>query len=60
VISCTTWSSVSSLREASTTLAPRCAAVRAVARPMPLEAPVMTMTCWLSGLSLAAMRAPVE
>ena len=34
-----------SLRDASTRLAPCRAAARAVARPMPLDAPVMTMTC---------------
>ncbi len=37
--------SVCSLREARTSLAPSLAAASAVARPMPLEAPVMTMTC---------------
>ena len=40
----------SPLRAASTTRAPRSAAIRAVARPMPDDAPVMTMTCSLSGL----------
>src|SRR4051812_13384764 len=38
-----------SFRAARTTFAPRCAAHRAVTRPMPLEAPVMTTTCWSSG-----------
>jgi hypothetical protein len=42
------WSSASS-RAASTTVAPRAAAIRAVARPMPLEAPVITITCSSSG-----------
>nr|WP_261339998.1 hypothetical protein [Zavarzinella formosa] len=34
----------SSLREAITTLAPAFAAAPAVAKPMPLEAPVITIT----------------
>jgi hypothetical protein len=37
--------SVAALRATSTTRAPRLAAVSAVARPMPLEAPVTTTTC---------------
>ena len=37
-------------KPASTIRAPRAAAILAVARPMPLEAPVMTMTCAPSGL----------
>src|SRR5688572_24566117 len=32
--------------------APLSAALRAVQRPMPLDAPVMTMVCWSSGLNL--------
>src|SRR5919199_134338 len=43
--------SASSLRAASTSAAPRSAAMRAVVRPMPLEAPVMTMTCRSNGFS---------
>jgi hypothetical protein len=39
------WSSASPLRAASTSLAPASAAMRAVVRPMPLVAPVMTITC---------------
>jgi hypothetical protein len=42
-------------RDASTTLAPRLPASRAVASPIPLEAPVMTMTCSLIGFSLMGM-----
>src|SRR3954452_15563994 len=42
-------------RAARTSLAPCSAAARAVARPMPLEAPVMTMTCWSRGLRSTAM-----
>src|SRR3954469_876090 len=41
-----------SLRAAITTRAPRLAAIRAVARPIPLEAPVMTMTWCLRALGL--------
>src|SRR3954471_21407584 len=41
-----------SLRAAITTRAPRLAAIRAVARPIPLEAPVMTMTWSLRALGL--------
>jgi hypothetical protein len=37
-------SSASELRAATTTAAPRRTASRAVARPIPLEAPVMTRT----------------
>ena len=48
-------SSVSPLRAASTTLAPFLAAVSAVARPMPDDAPVMTMTCWSRGFSFTLM-----
>src|SRR4051812_34206701 len=44
-ISLVTASRSAVLRAASTTRAPRLAAIRAVARPMPLDAPVMTMTC---------------
>jgi hypothetical protein len=43
--------SASALREASTRRAPRRAAMRAVARPMPLDAPVITMVCWWRGFS---------
>jgi hypothetical protein len=39
------------LREFSTTQAPRRTAARAVASPIPLSAPVMTMTCRSSGFS---------
>ena len=48
------WMSASS-RDASTTRAPRLPASSAVASPIPLDAPVMTMTCSLIGLSLMGM-----
>ena len=51
VISLTTCWSASSLRETSTTWAPSFAAWQAVTRPIPLEAPVITMICRCSGLS---------
>ncbi len=38
-----------------TTAAPRVTASRAVASPFPLEPPVMTIVCFLSGLSRGAM-----
>src|SRR5437763_7279772 len=44
--------SVSVLRAARTSLAPWRAAASAVASPMPLDAPVITMTCSESGLCL--------
>src|SRR5512132_3611195 len=47
--------SPSSLRAARTRLAPRRAAMRAVARPMPLVAPVITITCVLRGFVLNRM-----
>src|SRR5690349_933381 len=55
VISSAIVASVSSLREARTSLAPNAEAVSAVARPMPLDAPVMTMTCSPIGLSATFM-----
>src|SRR6266566_6929323 len=42
--------SAASLRAASTSRAPRCAAMRAVVKPIPLDAPVITMTCSSRGL----------
>ena len=42
-------------RAASTSLAPCRAAMRAVASPMPEDAPVTTMTCSETGFSLTAM-----
>ena len=44
VIPRSTSASASALRAARTTFAPRLAASLAVARPMPLDAPVTTMT----------------
>ena len=41
-----------SFRAASTTQAPRLAARLAVTSPIPLDAPVITMTCSSSGLSV--------
>jgi hypothetical protein len=38
------------LRAAMTMRAPRFAAMRAVVRPIPLEAPVITRTCSFNGL----------
>src|SRR5215470_5593583 len=58
LIRSTTSSSVSLLRAASTTLAPFLAAVSAVHRPMPLDAPVMTITCSLIGLREMDMVTP--
>src|SRR4051812_25497067 len=46
--------SVSVLRAASTSFGPARAAASAVARPMPLVAPVITITCWASGLCLGS------
>jgi hypothetical protein len=46
------WRSDSSLRAASTSRAPRLAAIRAVTKPMPLLAPVMTITWSLSFFNL--------
>jgi hypothetical protein len=43
------------LREASTSLAPFLAAALAVASPIPLEAPVITITCSLSDFNLIAI-----
>src|SRR5690606_34748761 len=48
-------SSSSALRAVRTTFAPSRAAARAAARPIPLVAPVITMTCSLIGLSETAM-----
>src|SRR5919202_4449477 len=48
-ISETALSSASTLRAVTTTFAPRSPARRAIARPRPLEAPVTTTTCSLSG-----------
>src|SRR5919107_2141634 len=48
--STTRWRSAA-LRAARTTRAPRLAACRAVTRPMPLDAPVITMTCSDKGRS---------
>src|SRR5574338_4567 len=50
----------SSLRAARTRLAPLRAAMRAVASPMPLVAPVITMTCWSSGFVLNRMPCGVQ
>src|SRR3954454_4003210 len=55
LISETIVASVDSLREASTSFAPCSAASSAAANPMPLEAPVMTMTCWLRGFNEIAI-----
>ena len=44
-----------SSRELSTTRARRRAAISAVASPIPLEAPVITSTCSLSGFSVTLM-----
>src|SRR5688572_19115659 len=52
-----TSASVRSLRAVRTTRAPCDAADRAVASPIPLEAPVMTMTCLAMGLRSVGMRA---
>ncbi len=46
------------LRAARTTLAPRLAAVSAVARPMPDDAPVITITCSDSFFNFADMMYP--
>src|SRR5215217_6977398 len=43
------------LRETSTTRAPRFAASRAVTRPMPLDAPVITTTWSASGFSFTSI-----
>src|SRR3954462_15561453 len=55
LISETIVASVDSLREASTSFAPCSAASSAAANPMPLEAPVMTMTCWSRGFNEMAI-----
>src|ERR671932_2279648 len=47
--SATQASSASAFRAVTTTFAPRSPARRAIARPRPLEAPVTTTTCSLSG-----------
>ncbi len=52
--------SASALREASTTRAPARAAMRAVASPMPLEPPVMTITCSPRGLCAWLMESSVQ
>src|SRR5947199_10070759 len=49
-------SSACPARAARTRLAPSLAAARAVARPMPLDAPVITMTCWSRGLRSTARK----
>src|SRR3982750_2368561 len=48
-------SSACPARAARTSLAPSLAAASAVARPMPLDAPVITMTCWSRGLRSTAV-----
>jgi hypothetical protein len=45
--------SASADRAAQTTLAPAAAKARAVARPIPLEAPVMTTTCSATGWGMS-------
>src|SRR3954471_24356914 len=55
LISDTIVARVDSLREASTSFAPCSAASSAAANPMPLEAPVMTITCWSRGFNEIAM-----
>src|SRR3954464_12571924 len=45
-------SSASSRRAETTTEAPRLASVLAVSRPMPDDAPVMTITCWSRGFAM--------
>jgi hypothetical protein len=47
--------SAASSRATATTSAPAAAAIRAAVRPMPLEAPVMTMTCWFNGFRRTGM-----
>src|SRR5690242_16233761 len=47
-------------RELRTTRAPRPAAISAVASPMPLDAPVITMTCSPTGLRPTLMGPPSE
>ncbi len=42
------------LREARTTRAPAAAASLAVTKPIPLDAPVITMTCSLSAFNLTS------
>src|SRR5690606_32955342 len=56
-MSSTTFDKVSCCRPASTTLAPRPAAIRAVAAPMPLPAPVITMTWSRSGFRFGFIEA---
>src|SRR5689334_8521648 len=48
-ISATQLPSASALRAVTTTFAPRSPAARAIARPRPLDAPVTTITCSLTG-----------
>jgi hypothetical protein len=48
--------STSTLRAASTTRAPAVAAIRAVTSPMPLLAPVMTITCSAKGFNETMLR----
>src|SRR3954464_9304568 len=52
--------SPSGSRAASTTRAPSCAAIFAVASPIPLEAPVMTTTWSSIRLSFTPMRSPTK
>ena len=49
--------SAASLRAASTTAAPCAAAIRAVTSPMPLLAPVMTITCSARGFRVGFIAA---
>src|SRR5690606_1021425 len=58
VIASATSQRPSSLRAASTTRAPRAAASRAVAMPIPLEAPVITMVWSTKGFRRSLMGAP--
>src|SRR3954454_8655400 len=51
-ISSTSERSPCSPRAATTTLAPSFANLAAVARPIPLDAPMTTTTCWEAGLSV--------
>src|SRR5437588_7579314 len=55
LISSTRRRSESSARAATTSFAPRSAALRAVTSPMPLDAPVMTTTCSPNFLSLTSI-----
>src|SRR5690242_149988 len=60
-ISATQLSSASVLRAVTTTFAPRWPAARAFARPRPLDAPVTTITCSLTGfLTMKGPYPPVK